>query len=272
VTAGESLARIRAKIERAKHHIGDLQSQVRAFLDSKPYEVGAKRDPETSRVIYYVARVEQPRLDLAILTGEILYHLRSALDHLAFQLVNVGTSGHPPNPSGVYFPIAETAAKYEAGKMEKVQGATPAAIRAIDETKPYKGGNDLLWRLHHLNNVDKHRLLVTVGSHSAGVGLWGMMWPMVQQLRKPGTPDRKVMPMPEDNLFIDPADKLFALKVGDELFIDGPGAEVNKNLKFRFEVAFGEPETSEGEPIVETLTQMADLVDSVVVSFRPFLS
>jgi len=27
-----------------------------------------------------------------------------------------------------------------------------------------KGGNDVLWQLHELNNVDKHRLILTVGS------------------------------------------------------------------------------------------------------------
>ena len=37
------------------------------------------------------------------------------------------------------------------------------AVDAIDAIKPYKGGNDTLWRLHGLNNIDKHRLLITVG-------------------------------------------------------------------------------------------------------------
>jgi hypothetical protein len=41
---------------------------------------------------------------------------------------------------------------------------TQQAVAAIDALKPYKGGNDVLWQLHELNNVDKHRLILTVGS------------------------------------------------------------------------------------------------------------
>ena len=37
------------------------------------------------------------------------------------------------------------------------------AVKAIDRLKPYGGGNDFLWRLHGLNNIDRHRLLFTVG-------------------------------------------------------------------------------------------------------------
>jgi len=40
-----------------------------------------------------------------------------------------------------------------------------AAINAIDTTEPYQGGKGhSLWVLHKLNNIDKHRLLITVGS------------------------------------------------------------------------------------------------------------
>ena len=35
-----------------------------------------------------------------------------------------------------------------------------AAIAAIDALKPYRGGDDLLWQLHRLENVDKHRVLI----------------------------------------------------------------------------------------------------------------
>jgi hypothetical protein len=41
--------------------------------------------------------------------------------------------------------------------------------------------------------------------------------------------------------FFKPADRMFPLKEGDELFIDAPNAEVNHKMQFRFDVAFGEP-------------------------------
>src|SRR5215467_5532663 len=37
----------------------------------------------------------------------------------------------------------------------------PQAVKLMDALKPYKGGNDVLWHLSRLNNIDKHRLLIT---------------------------------------------------------------------------------------------------------------
>jgi hypothetical protein len=77
---------------------------------------------------------------------------------------------------------------------------------------------------------------------------------------------------PPPNLFLKPADRMFPLKQGDELFIDLPDAEVNPQMQFRFEVAFGEPQIIEGEPLIETLKQMADFVYNVVLTFKPMLA
>jgi hypothetical protein len=62
------------------------------------------------------------------------------------------------------------------------------AIDAIDATKPYAGGNDALWRIHKLNNVDKHRLLITVGSMVRSVDIGS---DMTRRMRK-AFPDRKI--------------------------------------------------------------------------------
>ena len=43
----------------------------------------------------------------------------------------------------------------------KIGGAREKAIDNILQTKPYKGGNQALWRLHALNIRDEHRLLLT---------------------------------------------------------------------------------------------------------------
>jgi hypothetical protein len=53
---------------------------------------------------------------------------------------------------------------YETEKARKVEGMTELAIKHIDNLKPYKGGNQVLWRIHELDNIDEHRSLFTVGS------------------------------------------------------------------------------------------------------------
>lgn len=68
-------------------------------------------------------------------------------------------------------PIADTSEKYEAKKRGKIEGARQETFDAIDALKPYKGGNDLLWMLYKLTNIEKHRLLFTVGAQAAGIHL-----------------------------------------------------------------------------------------------------
>ena len=48
-----------------------------------------------------------------VLIGEILHNLRSALDHLIWQLVILET-GAPPTTTKTAFPIFETAAGYKS--------------------------------------------------------------------------------------------------------------------------------------------------------------
>ena len=170
MTAEERLQTIRAKIQRANEHIRELNVEVRAFLDTppQPYVVDTKRDPESRELIYYVATAaERVPSKIALIVGDVVENLRSALDYLAYQLVLVGSPGIEPGRN-VYFPISENATRYESETPGKVKGMRKDAIKAIKALKPYRGGNDLLWILHRLNNINKHRAVITVGAAFVG--------------------------------------------------------------------------------------------------------
>jgi hypothetical protein len=74
----------------------------------------------------------------------------------------------------IAFPIAENKLIYDEIKERRTKGMSSAAIAAID-VQPYGGGNDVLWHLHALNNIDKHRLILTVGSAVNSVDLGSVM-------------------------------------------------------------------------------------------------
>jgi hypothetical protein len=263
MTADETLALIRVKVERAKEHIRVLETEVGAFLAAKPYAIETKRDPQTRRLIYFIASVRETPIRIAAIVGDVIQNLRSSLDHLAYQLVWIGTGQVPF--SHVYFPIAEDASTYPAKRDRQVKGAGPQAIAEIDAVAPYKGGDDMLWRLHKLNNVDKHRILITVGSAYHSVNLTAHIFrhlPLHWNL--------PAMPVP--NGFFKVADPLFPLKQGAELFIDAPDAKVDDQLQFHLDVAFGEPQILDGEPLIATLHQMADHVDAILLKFKPWLA
>jgi hypothetical protein len=257
-------SQITAKIKRAKQHVTDLDKEIRRFLEINPYKVGAKRDSESRRLVYYVRGVQPTPECLALIAGDAVQNLMSALDHLAYQLVLSDTGDRSPNPRRIYFPIADDAAKYEAQKHGKMEGARQQTFDVIDTVKPYKGGNDLLWSLYRLNNIEKHRLLITVGSMFQSMDLGAHMGGMMKKAF-PG------QDFPAISLFFKPADVLFPLKEGDELFIDAPDGEVNEHMQFRFSVALNEPGIIEGEPLLETVHQLTALVEGIVSALAPLL-
>ena len=153
--------RLNVKANRAKKHIDDLSDAIDVFMASEPYKVTTNDDTESGQRTYYINFLKPIPTDLSAIIGDALQNLRSALDHVAHHLVEIGPPG--PRAGKVYFPIFPSAGDYEAGKMGKIMGANPAAIQAIDAHQPYARGDGwALWDMHAMNNRDKHRLLIPV--------------------------------------------------------------------------------------------------------------
>jgi hypothetical protein len=267
-TVDERLKQVTLKIKRAKEHVSDLERELGAFLDANPYKVGAKHDPQTRKLIYYVTSVEPTPDCLPLIAGDAIQNLMSALDHLAYQIVCSDTADNPPNPNWIYFPIADDATKYEAVKRGKMKGSRQETFDAIDALKPYKGGNDLLWILYKLNNIEKHRLLLTVGSQAAGINLGQL----VSGLLGSAFPAEAVAAFESMNVFLNPADKGFPLRAGFELYIGAVDEKPNPKQQFRFSVALCEPGIIEGKALLETINQLTTLVEGIVGALTPRLA
>ena len=113
-------------------------------------------------------------IEWSIRLGEILYNLRSALDHLVWQLVLA--NGQTPGRHNA-FPIVKTeeAWKKQAKGQWALSGASQGAVDMIRCLQPYTGGIGLLfnvggfWKLHSLCNIDKHRHLILAICDSSGL-------------------------------------------------------------------------------------------------------
>jgi hypothetical protein len=160
--APSRLALVRAKVERAKKNLADMEDHLAEFYRGVRVSV---KDPDPTHVFVNEAEPIRTSFDALCAAGDVVNNLRSALDHLVFQLIDV----HSPNAAPEVFercafPICKNQAAYEKGKRQgRLEGMSPSAIRLIDTSKPYKGGNDALWILNELNNICKHRLILTVG-------------------------------------------------------------------------------------------------------------
>jgi hypothetical protein len=144
----------------------------------------------------------------------------------------------------------------------------PDAIQAIKALKPYKGGNDTLWKLHKLDNTDKHRLVLTVAAAFAGTKVGGL----ARYLKQLG--EAVVPPFNDESfrLIFRSHMRICPLEKGEILITDAtPGAEPNPDIEFDIEVAISEPEVVECEPLLPTLQQMTDLVEKIVAIFAPLL-
>ena len=163
------LARILIKTERAKKHLLDVESLARS---SKKGITGFP-DPKSKR-----HRSESTLIvDISVISGagDVIHNLRSALDHLAWELAKWET-GLPREIDACCFPIGKSSSHYKSIKRKGViAGMSPEAEKAIDDLRPYKEGNEPLWRIHHLDIVDKHRHILVAGYKIifSGTGLPG---------------------------------------------------------------------------------------------------
>ena len=119
-----SLDGVRAKLARANEHLARLESDTHAFLENEPYRFALEVDGHD-----YVVRIKasrEPPIELAIMLGDVLYNLRSSLDHLAWQLASL--NGKPP--AGTEFPIFKDRGKFtssgRSGGLYKIRGLGPS--------------------------------------------------------------------------------------------------------------------------------------------------
>jgi hypothetical protein len=246
---------VELKINRAEQHIRDVQTAHTLFLNSHPYTIAVRHHPQTGQPIYYLAEARDVPAELPLISGDALHNLRSALDYLACTLVR-GNGEIPNRNTG--FPVLQKAPLSPKDELfaRKVKGMKQAVIDAIWDIGSYKGGDNVLWRLHSLDNIDKHRLLVTLGHYFID-------FDSAQHLAeiKPVIP-RGPAPRFIRHRWIGTKH----LKVGDDVLIDIPGAAVNPRIKFTFDVAFHEPGVCE-EPLMDVLLSSLNRVKQIVSVF-----
>jgi hypothetical protein len=158
-----------AKVERAREHLKTLYKEIDAFIESEPHEIVSEFDAETlTRIVRLRVLREPDETAWAVLLGDFLHNLRSALDHLVWQLVLL--NGAEPGAHN-QFPISSRRDTYWRAKKDgapsvrdhRLRGVAEAHRRVIDEVQPYRRGADAqkdpLAILRQLSNVDKHQVL-----------------------------------------------------------------------------------------------------------------
>jgi hypothetical protein len=240
LTADDRLILVRIKIERAKKHLSDLAIELLAAGYVTVGAVEGDLDAFKNRFSTREELITLPRIPIEVfaISGDIVHNLRSALDHLAYQLVWANT-GNEPTSRLIEFPIAKDFATYKSEKTRKVNGMRPEAIEAIDRLKPYKGGNDFLWRIHELDNIDKHRTLFTVARDYTFFADW----------------------FPGDYWF----------KADTPHFAGVFPEQVEQDMQLEIDKAISESKVTDSNALLPSLHQLVDAIENLVLSFKPLL-
>lgn len=174
-----AIAGIERKITRADEHFAVLDREMRAWLEDGP-DRAWWADPEVhdqGREHIWRLRFTRPiPVDWAVLLGEAIHDLRSALDQSVYWLT-VDWGRKPLKNS--QFPVNSSRADFERRKkngawtndsgMHKIRGVGPGPQAFIEALQPYPQRYRCaeciaLRTVHDLWNQDKHRL----------VHLWGL--------------------------------------------------------------------------------------------------
>ena len=315
---GSSLAGARAKVRRAEHHIRALKRSLKHFTDRAPYDVVAEQahsdvlvnpaylgwgrtkerrrgplllppfvpeyEPKVLAHGLYVAislvpRIAPPYLRWGIILGDAVHNLRSALDHLVWELVKVNP--HPPpvpdepkelrhfqwRSKRIAFPICDEREKWPEAADRCLFFVDPATSAVLQEAQPFYAwehgweGESVhdhpLRVLRELSNRDKHQ---AINLSTAAVAFRGAV------LSLPGLLDHPLQLGPKvgEDILLRPIEGKTQLKIAfvqtREPFEVPTELQVHVNADLALGILFGEEEPVRGV----VLDVLADARDEVV--------
>lgn len=229
------------KVERAYQHILDLESRVADFAAHKSNTIVTKKDATGLDVVVFEGDEPLPAL-ISLCVGDAAHNLRSALDHVMTGLVMKLVPGCANNH--IYFPIRDDRAGVEAALKNAEVGAAMATevgkkigTAILEFVEPYGARDRPFPMLNKLDNIDKHRLVLTMAVRRS----------LHIETAKAG------------NLTITNS-RLFS--PGNKPLISG--ASLEGEFKPSIEVLLDEAELPKNEPVIPTLKNLAEVVSKAI--------
>jgi hypothetical protein len=144
------------KVERAEKHIRDLEGELEAFIARKPHRFIVKNDVKTGQPIIQIRIVEEPPKIFSVIIGDAVHNLRSALDHMVWELV--GRDGGKQDER-LAFPCSKTRDKFEVA-IDKIETPSLWIKQSLKRVEAFKGGaGEVFFILNLLDAADKHRIV-----------------------------------------------------------------------------------------------------------------
>lgn len=154
----------RLKIARARERLHEMDREAAAFLDTHPYVAVSDQDGDSDLFTLRCRVFQTPPISLGMIAGDLAHNLRSALDHIVYQLAALGVAGEQGRGEKTQFPIFDDIAKFESWKPVYLKGVRDVDIDTLRALQPLDDPDDLLLVLRNLDDRDKHRVVDAVVS------------------------------------------------------------------------------------------------------------
>jgi len=255
----------RLKFARACDHLKTLNDCVQGFNKTDSCTLVPELNEQTGECVLRVKILKSPPIEWAILIGEVAHSLRSALDHMTWQLALSQTSTPYDKTE---FPIFTDSALYNRDGSRSIRNLSVAQRAFVESLQPYHAGNGAkahpLWLLHELDNTDKHRLLLVTNAAIVygpnppgqfGFSFTGGDFSKLQTIKTELILHAKLGVPMEDNA------KVVTFKITDW----GLQEQVQVNAQATSSIVFGKGiRANSGRRVDETLGSIVRQVDSIL--------
>ncbi|HEV2630133.1 MAG TPA: hypothetical protein VGV41_15980 [Pseudolabrys sp.] len=166
------------KIDRAANHAREL---IKLLNENRPFSYVLETNTQTRKRATFAKKNEAVVMEAAVICGDIVHNLRTALDHAFWQIVSPYVSEHEERT--VQFPFCREPHRLDTAIEQRFANRVSTRfVDALRSLRPHtnKGGNHYLWFVHEFDLGDKHRLLIPIGDYTFLSGA---------DIRRQGVPD-----------------------------------------------------------------------------------
>jgi hypothetical protein len=251
----EAVAHSKYKIEWAKQHINEAEALVDATVAENTNVVNIDNDTGAPYARVLIGPNQRIPVNIPLHVGDAVHALNSVMDFLWSGLARSVT---PDLGSKVTFPRHETRKNLEAvvnddrGYNAAIHKAFPEARSFVLEVvKSYKTSDcpSYIWRLNKLDNINKHRLLITT--------------PYVISFARD-----LVLQGSDGGRFVQAAGVAVQTQ-GHPLSVGlTPPVKLQEDPQPKVAIVFGEPDHFTGQSVVETLVNLVEATSKVVDEFE----
>ena len=161
------------KLGRAWRHFNEADGLLADYKNPEPYEIRREENPDTG-LSFWITLTKKPPDDISLAAGDCIHNLRSALDHIIYEL-SCHTAGQ--HVADTAFPILVSPRNWKSISGQQLHAVPRPALKRIEVLQPFQGLDAKYWtrerllHVHQLDIADKHRNLNLAVANVPDIGV-----------------------------------------------------------------------------------------------------